>query len=74
MTKVYKVTLLIVDHDKLGAEQIAEVLENTKYPNRCIAPNVMATAEREVEWSDEHPLNKVSICEQAFKDLFGGDS
>jgi len=73
VTKVYKVTLLIVDHDGLGSDGITEVIEYTKYPNYCIYPTVMATAEREVEWTDDHPLNTSKQAE-AFAELFGDES
>jgi hypothetical protein len=33
MTKVYKVELLIIDHDGLGQDEITSVIENTRYPN-----------------------------------------
>ena len=70
MTKVHKVTLLIIDHDDLGADEVREVIENTRYPNRCIAPDVMAIETREVKWSDDHPLNKHDTHRQAFVELF----
>jgi hypothetical protein len=54
----YKVTLLIVDHDNLGAMGIADVIEETGYPNRCINPEVLKLQEADIgEWSDDHPLN-----------------
>lgn len=71
MTKVHRVTLLIVDHDDLGIEDVRDVIENARYPNRCIAPRVMASETREVEWSDEHPLNRASTEAPAFAELFG---
>lgn len=55
--KVHKVELLVVDMDGLGAEEVGEVLENARYPNHCIGPTVQAIETREVEWSDDHPLN-----------------
>jgi hypothetical protein len=69
--KVHKVTLLVVDHDVLGAEEVADVLENTKYPNHCIGPQVMLIETREVDWSDDHPFNRLSTQEQAYAELFG---
>lgn len=70
MTKVHKVTLLIVDHDQLGDTRIVDVIENTRYPNRCIGPDVMDIETREVEWSDWHPLNRRDTMRAAFEALF----
>ena len=72
MTKVYRVELLIVDHDGIGAAGIQEVIENTRYPNHCISPDVMRFDEREVEWSDKHPLNSTRTMREAFDALFAG--
>jgi hypothetical protein len=56
--KAYKVTLLIVDHDELGEEQMTTSIENVRYPNRCLSPRVMAIESRDIgEWHDDHPLN-----------------
>jgi hypothetical protein len=69
-TKVFKVELLIVNHDNLTMNEIAEVIENANYPNDCIGPQVMEITSREVEWSDEHPLNKRTTQADAYKELF----
>ncbi len=56
--KAYKVEILIIDHDGLGAESIKDTLENTRYPNWCICPDVKSIEGVDIgEWSDEHPLN-----------------
>jgi hypothetical protein len=69
-TKVHKVTLLIVDHDALGAEGVTEVLENARYPNDCMRPQVVEIDTREVTWADEHPLNVGHTWRAAFLGLF----
>lgn len=69
-TKVHKVTLCVVDHDDLGPEEVKVVLENQKYPNWCIHPRVRGVETREVEWSDDHPLNLSTTSAKAFEDLF----
>lgn len=71
MTKVHKVILLVVDHDNLGPDEVAGVLEHTRYPNDCMYPSVMAIETKEVEWSDEHPLNRTDTHHIAFQQLFG---
>lgn len=70
MTKVHRVVLLIVDHDKLGTESIKSVIENQHYPNHCISPSVMEIDTRDVEWHDRHPLNLDGEDRQAFEELF----
>lgn len=56
--KAYKVTVLIVDHDQLGPEEITAVIENARYPNRCIMPDVKKIESCDIgPWEDEHPLN-----------------
>jgi hypothetical protein len=70
MIDVIKIELLIVNHDGLSATEIAETLENEKYPNYCISPKVMSIETREVEWSEDHPLNKRETFVQTYKELF----
>lgn len=72
-TKIHKITLLVVDHDGLSADQVREVLEGTRYPNHCIAPRVMGSKTREVEWSDEHPLNSRDTQAAELKAMFDID-
>lgn len=71
-TKVHKVTLLIVDHDDLGAQEVASVLENSRYPNHCICPQTMLVQTAEVDWDDDHPLNRRATRREAFDKLFEG--
>ena len=69
--KVYKVEMLIIDHDELGEQEITDVLENTRYPNHCIAPTVMKTIEADIgEWDDDHPLNNTNACKSEYEKVF----
>ena len=69
--KAYKVEVLIIDHDDIGREAIHKVLENTRYPNRCISPQVMNIEEREIgEWTDNHPLNFINNIKEEYIQLF----
>ena len=69
--KAYKIELLIVDHDCVGGDEIKNVLEDTRYPNRCIMPNVMDIKEVDIgEWYDEHPLNLTKKMKSAYKQYF----
>lgn len=69
-TKVHRLVVLVIDHDDLGADGVREVLEHTKYPSWCINPDVKHIETREVEWSDEHPLNQGDTCDEAYAALF----
>ena len=57
-TNVHALQVLIVDHDNTGVEELWRILENTKYPNYCMAPTVIRSQTKEVEWPDEHLLNR----------------
>lgn len=70
--KAYKVELLVIDFDGLGADGIKETIENAKYPNYCISPTVKDIDSRDIgEWSDDHPLNKSSTADAEYRKLFG---
>jgi hypothetical protein len=69
--KVYKLEILIIDHDQLGEEEIKVVIENQKYPNYCISPTVMDTKCNDIgEWSDDHPLNNFKEMKNEYSKLF----
>ena len=68
--KVTKVELLIVDFDELGEEGIKSVIENARYPNRCLIPEVKSMKTVDVDWSDDHPLNHFGTKSRAYHDLF----
>jgi len=55
--QVHKVVLLVVDHDGIGVEEVADLLTEARYPNHCMMTSVMHIETREVDWSDDHPLN-----------------
>lgn len=56
--KAYLVTMLIIDHDKLGAEGIKGEIEANNWANDCIHPTVVDAVEADIgEWEDSHPLN-----------------
>jgi hypothetical protein len=72
--KAYKVEILIVDHDELGAREIKEILENNRYPNHCMSPVVMEITGKDVgddDDFDDHPLNKTATMKEEYKRLFG---
>lgn len=69
-TEVHRVVLYVVDHDQVGAADVREMLEHTRYPNRCIAPRVVSVETQAVEWDDDHPLNTRATAAAAFAELF----
>ena len=73
MTKVHRVTILIVNHDDLDENQLAQAIEDTNYPNDCIDPMVLEIETRETEWRDDHPLNKARSMFSAVTELFDGE-
>lgn len=68
--EVHKIEIMVIDFDNVGADGIKSVIENAHYPNRCISPTIKSIETRAVYWSDDHPLNFRSTCDQAYKDLF----
>lgn len=68
--KVYKLEVMIIDFDRIGAPEAVSALENANYPNDCISPNVMLVQQAEIEWSDNHPLNNSDTILEAYNDLF----
>lgn len=70
-TKVHRIVLLVVDDDNLGTAGVKNVIENVRYPNHCIAPLVISCETKEVEWTDEHPLNNADTMRQVFAEMFG---
>lgn len=73
--KVYKVELFIEDFDELGEEEIRDVLENTKYLNHCLSPEVLKIEGKDIgEWEDEHPLNILSTRVAEINKIFGKEN
>ena len=68
--KVYRLEIMVIDFDGVGREGIISTIEDARYPNHCIAPSVKAVDERDIEWSDDHPLNKRATADQAYAELF----
>lgn len=69
--QVHKITLIVLDHDGVGAEGVASLLENTRYANDAISPTVIATDSVEIgEWEDTNPLNSATFG-AAVERLFG---
>ena len=68
--KIYKMEILFIDFDGLGEAGARDLLENTRYPNHVIGPDVMSCETREVDWTDAHPLNNRTTRRAAYEKLF----
>ena len=69
--KAYKLEILIIDHDGCGAESIIQEIENQRYANDCITPQVMKIIEKDIgKWTDDHPLNSTETCGDEYQKLF----
>lgn len=67
---VYRVVLAVVHHDDLTEDELRDIIENTKYPNRCMYPSVVSVESREVDYHDNHPLNLTAQWEREFRRIF----
>lgn len=69
--QVHKITLYIVDHDNVGLESAAQMIEDASYPNRCLNPHVISAESREIgPWHDDHPLNSHAEAKAELERLF----
>ncbi len=69
--KAHKIEILIIDHDELGAEEIKAVIENQKYPNWSISPEVKEINTVDIGyWHDNHPLNLSSKSQKEYEKIF----
>lgn len=57
--KAYVMTVVVIDHDELGLEEVKRTLEDANFPNDCISPKIEKIEEFDIgEWDDDHPMNK----------------
>lgn len=69
--QVIKLEVIVIDLDGVGASGVRDAIENARYPNRCISPQVKAMAVREIgEWRDDHPLNSSNTADAELARLF----
>jgi len=68
--KAYKIELFVIDFDGIGAEEAKDILENQRYPNHCMSPDVINIKEVDIgEWHDNHPLNRKETFNEFYKNL-----
>jgi len=69
--KAYKLEILVIDFDNIGGEEIQNQIENTRYTNDCIYPNVKKVLETDIgHWHDDHPLNKPETFKEYYEEIF----
>ncbi len=62
--KAYLTTHLVVDHDEMSGQEVADVIDNARYPNRCISPTSLGWVELDIgEWTEDHLLNNMELLE-----------
>ena len=70
--KALRLTVLVVDHDEVGAKGAADEIESANYGNDCIAPRVLRVDEADIgKWRDGHPLNSAKTQDAEVARLFG---
>lgn len=70
--QVMKLVVTVIDFDGIGADGVKQTIENARYPNRCISPEVRSVEVRDIgEWSDDNPLNHRDKSEAEYIRLFG---
>lgn len=56
--KLKRVTFYFIDRDNVSNEEIPSLLQDYRFPNRCISPKQITVEETDLgEWSDEHRCN-----------------
>ena len=69
--EIHRIVLYVVDFDGLGAEGVKQELENTRFANDCISPDIAEVQTRDIgEWSDAHPLNHRATAQATREALF----
>ena len=64
--QAYKIEVMVLDFEGMGEEEIKHLIEDNKY----LYAHVMNSKSKEVDWSDNHPLNKCGTMARAYSDLF----
>lgn len=67
MTKVYKLTVYVVDHDNRGLDDTVVAIEQDSGLSATVGEEI---EEAEVEWHDEIDLNYTDRCQSAYEKLF----
>lgn len=68
--KAYRISVLVIDHDGLGAKGIKDNMEAVSYPNDCLYPKVIGSEEADLgEWTDDHPLNQIGCDPTPYFDI-----
>jgi len=63
---VHKITLMVVDHENLKADDIVDLLESCRW----VYPRVTSIETAEVDWRDDHPLNRRETRDATLAEIF----
>lgn len=70
MTNVYKIELMVIDHEQFDEEDVRVTIEGMNY----LDPKVIKMEKKQVDWEefgeDNHPLNKIATSKEEFKRMF----
>ena len=66
MTKIHRVVVMVEDLNNPSLLLVGERMPRVEFGT------VMSVETREVEWTDEHPLNYKATQAAAFEELFRG--
>ncbi len=70
-TEVHRIVCYVVDHGHLGAEGYKDLLEHTEFPNHAPNPDVSEITTMAINYSENHPINKVdsglAYCDHLFR-------
>jgi hypothetical protein len=67
--KVHKLTVLVIDHENYGVESCKQQLQDVD----GFHVSVLSSETAEVDWTDDHPLNKHDGRDAAVAALFPKD-
>lgn len=69
--KVFKLICLFINHDDLDDEEVADLINDARYPNHIIGPEIMEMTGVEIgPWEDSNPLNSSDTQRAEFDRLF----
>ena len=70
----YKITVLVLDFDNVGAGNAGRMIETARYPNLCMSPQVLKIESRDIgEWPDNHPRNLRDLALAEIERLLTGE-
>jgi hypothetical protein len=68
-TKIYKLEVSVIDFERQSLADVIYSIEHNKY----LSVKVIGHDVREVDWSDDYPLNKSTTSRETFRELFSDE-